>query len=63
MSFSIVPIQITDIKRTSGNSVDVTFEVYKDGSVIPATEAEDTYQNLSDIQISAAIGYPVSTYL
>lgn len=52
-------MQVTDIKRTDGTSVDVTFEVYKDGAVVPALEAEKTFQTLSDVQLSAAIGYPV----
>lgn len=63
MHTKIFQLQITDIKRTDGISVDVTFEVYKDGAVVPATDAENTYKTLSDLQLSAAIGYPVSMSL
>ncbi|XP_063398004.1 uncharacterized protein LOC134682970 isoform X2 [Mytilus trossulus] len=55
-----VDVKVTDTQRTSGSAVDVQFEVYKDGTVVPATEAENTYKTLSDVELSATIGYPVA---
>ncbi|CAG2239036.1 unnamed protein product [Mytilus edulis] len=55
-----VDVKVTDTQRTSGSAVDVQFEVYKDGGIVPATEAENTYKTLSDVELSATIGYPVA---
>lgn len=54
---------MTDIKRNGETNVDVEFEVYTNGSIIQADDAVNTFQKLSNDQLSTNIGFPVSGLL
>eukprot|EP00105_Crassostrea_gigas_P006587 XP_011420586.1 PREDICTED: uncharacterized protein LOC105323245 [Crassostrea gigas] len=52
-------VKITDIKRKSGERVEIIFRVTYNGIVVSASLAEMAFQKMSDIKMSAILGYPV----
>lgn len=53
--------QIKEIKRKFGERVEVVFLVTYDGIVVSAPLAEMAFQKMSDVEMSAILGYPVNT--
>ncbi|XP_011420586.3 serine-rich adhesin for platelets [Magallana gigas] len=52
-------VKIKDIKRKSGERVEIIFLVTYNGIVVSASLAEMAFQKMSDIKMSAILGYPV----
>uniref|UniRef100_A0A8W8N1B1 Uncharacterized protein n=1 Tax=Magallana gigas TaxID=29159 RepID=A0A8W8N1B1_MAGGI len=52
-------VKIKDIKRKSGERVEIIFRVTYNGIVVSASLAEMAFQKMSDIKMSAILGYPV----
>ncbi|XP_022340295.2 uncharacterized protein LOC111134965 [Crassostrea virginica] len=54
-----ISVKIRDINRKDGERVEIIFLVTYDGMVVSASLAEITFQKMSDIKMSAILGYPV----
>lgn len=50
------------MKRKSGERVEIIFLVTYNGIVVSASLAEMAFQKMSDIKMSAILGYPVCNF-